>query len=1169
MALTIHDPTVAANVAAATTQEAQRAALIAPWTGGDVTVRALNGATLRDVGTYGPWVLNSATPRGMTLGSLIARTVSSTGAPTVFTFRAGSTDIFSMTAAVSPASADLVMPAAGGGVTATARTNLSDSVLGRVTISANPALPVTGSSATAFSLSVPSSGTNGTPVTVTVTPNGPIPSGGVSVTLAASNGGVLGSTSLSFTSGSTAAQTTTLTRSTSGTSVVTMTNGSGLSNNGTPANFTSSSASAPLTLAFDAQTPEQISIRASLTRAVASGTTVLAEYKLPASSTWLSAGNLFKVTAATLPGGAPAGIVDAYAGCIFGLSRGVTYDVRLTVTEPGQPVVTVTGTRATRALPAAAGAPNKTATPATLSAELADLVPGDVLELAAGTYAPFTLAEARSGTTGSPIYIRGASREGVIVSAPTGTAVTWAASHVVLENLTLQGSGTDSGTAASSAAIIFSTGLSTPQTNATIRNITATGFDRFCKAFEPVIGRLVYNCTIVGSNTWAKTYEINPASGQPNYTWNDDGVSGPGTGNCFFDSSITGHGDVWKLGNGTTGDVYTAACFMYRVACDRTGDDLAEMDESAGNCAAYDCYVKNAGTGLSVDGIYGGPIYFFRNRVGNTTRGPIKPTSESQNVAIWSNTFLRTTGVGYPTDPHNFYAAGSGPVNTNWTVRNNAIVYRGTGDVVRWDCSMPGLDWNYNAIYPATGRNITLGSEYGTQNGLTAAKAANAPRMANDVATIENPFAATITLGADYTTEFTGSMDWTLAGGVSLRNAGVALPGITDGFSGATPDIGAVITGRASAEAGDKSNVPAWVTAQAAGTWGVIPGTALSAVDPDPGRTAAYTGSSGQPAIVTAWGSAWLDPETGEQCTFGGGHGDYFGNEFYRRLLGVASPAWARVSEPSNLGSYSAGTATAYSDGRLRSTHVYNAAVWVPGVGPVMAGLSSRSTDGGHGSSALIFFNRSDGSSVLSSADTNSGSGTGIAACFDGTRGTQGSVWMRRLGTSVIQRHDVAADTRADVGVVQAWNGQCSLAAHPSGDYLLVGNGDSDQGQSVTGGWCVFDCADGTYYFPTFTGTVSGGLEPGRCQPVWVPALGCFCAWDNTTDRTRITTFTPGANPRTGGWTIGFLSVDPGNAVTPSAAAPNGTFGRFAWWANAGVFVVFNSAGEAGYFFKV
>jgi hypothetical protein len=65
-------------------------------------------------------------------------------------------------------------------------------------------------------------------------------------------------------------------------------------------------------------------------------------------------------------------------------------------------------------------------------------------------------------------------------------------------------------------------------------------------------------------------------------------------------------------------------------------------------------------------------------------------------------------------------------------------------------------------------------------------------------------------------------------------------------------------------------------------------------------------------------------------------------------------------------------------------------------------------------------------------------------------------------------------------GDLLAWSGQCSLAAHPGGSYLLVGNGDTDQGQTVSGGWCVFDPAGtgGTYYHsPTFSGTVSGGLQ--------------------------------------------------------------------------------------------
>lgn len=366
-----------------------------------------------------------------------------------------------------------------------------------------------------------------------------------------------------------------------------------------------------------------------------------------------------------------------------------------------------------------------------------------------------------------------------------------------------------------------------------------------------------------------------------------------------------------------------------------------------------------------------------------------------------------------------------------------------------------------------------------------------------------------------------------------------------------------------------------WWETPTARTWVTIPGAALSAADPDPGRTAAWSGSGGQASIVSAWGSSWLDPATGMQYITGGGHSNYYGNEFYSRNLAVASPSWTRVSEPSNLGTPAStnygmgvGTGTHYSDGRLRSTHAYSAMVWAPGTGPVMAGLSSRTTDGGNGSMALVTFDTADGSATLSSTATSSGSGTPVAACYDATRGTAGSIWIRRNGTSSMLRHDIAADTRATVGSAQEWVGGCSLAAHPSGDYLLIGQGDQN-GQTISGGWCVLDCTTGTYYTPTFSGTVSGGLWPGESQPVWVAALGCFCAWDNDTVRDRITTLTPGANPLTDTWTISYLSVDGANAVTPSAAQANGTFGRFGYWEQAGGFVLMNANNETGYFFKV
>jgi hypothetical protein len=142
----------------------------------------------------------------------------------------------------------------------------------------------------------------------------------------------------------------------------------------------------------------------------------------------------------------------------------------------------------------------------------------------------------------------------------------------------------------------------------------------------------------------------------------------------------------------------------------------------------------------------------------------------------------------------------------------------------------------------------------------------------------------------------------------------------------------------------------------------------------------------------------------------------------------------------------------------------------------------------------------------------------------------------------------------------------------PTHDLLLVGNGDTGLGQTVTGGWCVFDCTTGGYHFPTFSQqaspALSNGLEPGRCQPVWVPELGCALAWDHTTNRTAITTLTPTGDPRTDPWTVGTLTVAPGNTVTPTAADPTGTYGRFFVWRQARIAGVVNAINQPTYFFR-
>jgi hypothetical protein len=64
------------------------------------------------------------------------------------------------------------------------------------------------------------------------------------------------------------------------------------------------------------------------------------------------------------------------------------------------------------------------------------------------------------------------------------------------------------------------------------------------------------------------------------------------------------------------------------------------------------------------------------------------------------------------------------------------------------------------------------------------------------VITVRDPFQSPITLGANHLTEFTAMTTPALRSDANVRGAGVALPNITDGFTGSAPDVGAVIGGR-------------------------------------------------------------------------------------------------------------------------------------------------------------------------------------------------------------------------------------------------------------------------------------------------------------------------------------------------------------------------------------
>jgi hypothetical protein len=1052
-----------------------------------------------------------------------------------------------------------------------------------------PANPSTG-----LTLSGPSTGKEReetSAFTVALTPLGSTVSGSLAVTPTDfGSGGTFAPTAITLTTASPSA-TFSYTPAIPGVVSISVTNNGAL-NNPAPLSITVAPAEIPpIALAFDPATPEQISIYCPLQRSVAAGTKVNVRYRSIAGGSWRDAHPLLHIVPAWVTLGSPIPVVDAFAGAIFDLRPGASYDVELTVLEPGKPALVLAGTRATRALPPDAGAVTVTATPGSnLQTIVNSLKAGDVLELEDGLYelaTGGTLQLTLAGTPEQPIYIRGYSRDGVILRDRSGQVIqVLRASNAIIENLTIEGSGVDGNVAAASSGILFHNG-SGVQANITIRNVTFRGVDKGIKAYSRIDGCLVYECVFEGNNNWSMAYTTNPDSGQPNLTWNDDGITLPGQGNAAWNNTLIGFGDSFAVADG----VSSVAVYYWRNRIEMGGDDAFEGDYAARNIGFYDNYCANTATFLSLDPLWGGPLYCFRNIAINTIRGPFKWTDQNTGQLIYNNTILRTNG----SNDGGWTQANNG-TQRGWSFRNNLLVYRGSSaNVIHLNMGAGDLDMTHNAWFPH--RAFNWPATGGNFASLEAARAGLPPmsplfgtlqRHEQDILIDSNPWDQVITLGADHKTEYKDFQIPALAAGSGARGTGTVIPGITDGHAGAAPDRGAVITGRPVPLYG-ATLPPLWVSSATAGTWVQVPMAAtLSDVDPiksalfnprfpDTPEWAANQLRQGQ--IVGAWcGAAYDEGSDTMWLGMGGGHGDYAGNEIYRCSFFDDAPGWQMVRPPSGAVGNPVITndlqeaSGVYSDGRPRAVHTYNKWVYVPGVGPVLAGHgASTAWRASGGKRWSLFFDETSGEAEFTAEATQFSAvhTDGLGACYDPTRH---AIWIIPGNTNSVVRYDIpsrAAPSSGEftsVGPAESRYGfasGCYLAGH---DCLLIGSSDF---AATIGFWLVFDCATGKYYRPNFVGTQRIGATHGSSQPRWVPRLGAACVWNNRDNTSEITLLTPGSDPRTDPWTISTLPVAPANAVVPTPRAANGTFNRFAYSPRLGGFLVFNSTSGPTYFYKL
>src|SRR5262249_18906655 len=148
----------------------------------------------------------------------------------------------------------------------------------------------------------------------------------------------------------------------------------------------------------------------------------------------------------------------------------------------------------------------------------------------------------------------------------------------------------------------------------------------------------------------------------------------------------------------------------------------------------------------------------------------------------------------------------------------------------------------------------------------------------------------------------------------------------TAGTSGGVSDGGS--SGSNAKE--DASNGPgalgALLATMSPGTWAAAKATGgdatkatLSSVVYNGPLASAIFANTGPNAIMAAWSGAALDTVSESLLVWGGGHGDYGGNEVY--AFSFDTLTWSRKSDPSSVAGY-AGEGI-YADGAPASRHTY------------------------------------------------------------------------------------------------------------------------------------------------------------------------------------------------------------------------------------------------------
>jgi hypothetical protein len=497
--------------------------------------------------------------------------------------------------------------------------------------------------------------------------------------------------------------------------------------------------------------------------------TVLVSFRKSGTSAWKEALPLLRVRPETMSAEDPSPFIVAeqFAGSIFDLDAGDVYEVKLDVQDTDGGSATRIGTTNTRSNPGNSPAAPRlvsVSTIAALSTALSSASPGDIITLANGTYGG-SITVSRSGTEANPIFIRGESRDGVILNASGAQyGITVTGSNVTVENLTVK-----------SSAWGFRIGNTS---NVVVRRVRITdvyyGVDARGGA-----NRSYYICDNLLEGKGAVWPDVS------NRTWDYEGIVVTGTGHVVCHNTLSGFGDSLSLSSNTSIPNRGIDFFGNDVLWG--GDDGVELDFSERNVRAFRNRFSNVSMGISFQPAWGGPVYAFRNIIYNTANAPYKLNNDPSGFYILHNTSVR---AGWAWAQYSGYAA-------NFRFHNNVTI--GTQDAVDMSTDIMLGQINYNGWSPNGQFRFTT-----TWNGFSSLQA-NSPYEHNGVLLNAPIFETSIPIPSTYTTLMSPLSNVTLHPNSNAVDAAFLLPNINDTFTGRAPDMGAWEIGQTSPVYGVRS----------------------------------------------------------------------------------------------------------------------------------------------------------------------------------------------------------------------------------------------------------------------------------------------------------------------------------------------------------------------------